>query len=109
MRFKINGDKNQVSVEYSFNGPRDIKGEDLINSEVDVVSTDEHLATINSDCNLTFTVIIQKVLDICHLKILEISLGQILYQLMLFTPVRKVVYSIEKCWLKIIQTLKSCI
>lgn len=38
----------------------DIKGEDLINSEVDVVSTDEHLATINSDCNLTFTVIIQK-------------------------------------------------
>ncbi len=43
-----------------FNGPRDIKGEDLINSEVDVVSTDEHLATINSDCNLTFTVIIQK-------------------------------------------------
>ena len=50
MRFKINGDKNQVSVEYSFNGPRDIKGEDLINSEVDVVSTDEHLATINSDC-----------------------------------------------------------
>src|SRR5574344_546905 len=60
MRFKINGDKNQVSVEYSFNGPRDIKGEDLINSEVDVVSTDEHLATINSDCNLTFTVIIQK-------------------------------------------------
>ena len=62
IKFKINGDKEQVVVEYSFNGPREIKGEDLINSDVEVVSKkDAHLATINSDCNLTFSVIIQKV------------------------------------------------
>jgi hypothetical protein len=48
MRFKINGDKNQVSVEYSFNGPRDIKGEDLINSEVDVFNSVDHLSAYSN-------------------------------------------------------------
>ena len=97
MRFKINGDKNQVSVEYSFNGPRDIKGEDLINSEVDVVSTDEHLATINSDCNLTFTVIIQKGIGYMPSEDIRDIVGPDFIPIdAFFTPVRKVVYSIEK-------------
>ena len=90
--------KEQVVVEYSFNGPREIKGEDLINSDVEVVSKDAHLATINSDCNLTFSVIIQKVLVICHLKISEISMGPDYIPIdAFFTPVKKVVYDIEKC------------
>lgn len=97
MRFKIIGDKNQVSVEYSFNGPRDIKGEDLINSEVDVVSTDEHLATINSDCNLTFTVIIQKGIGYMPSEDIRDIVGPDFIPIdAFFTPVRKVVYSIEK-------------
>ena len=37
IKFKINGDKNQVSVEYSCNGPREVRGEDLIKSDVEKV------------------------------------------------------------------------
>jgi len=97
MRFKINNDKNQVTLEYSFNGPRDIKGEDLINSEVDVISTDEHLATINSDCNLTFTVIIQKGLGYIPSEDIRDIVGADYIPIdAFFTPVKKVVYNIEK-------------
>ena len=97
MRFKINGDKNQVSVEYSFNGPRDIKGEDLINSEVDVVSKDAHLATINSDCNLTFSVIIQRGIGYMPSEDIRDIVGNDYIPIdAFFTPVKKVVYDIEK-------------
>lgn len=97
IKFKINGDEEQVVVEYSFSGPRDIKGEDLINSEVSVVSKDAHLATINSDCDLTFSVIIQKgmgympsedIRDMVEADYIPIDA--------FFTPVKKVVYDIEK-------------
>lgn len=97
IRFKINGDKNQVAVEYSFNGPRDIKGEDLINSDIDVVSNNEHLATINSDCNLTFTVIIQKGIGYMPSEDIRDIVGQDYIPIdAFFTPVKKVVYNIEK-------------
>ena len=97
IKFKINGDKEQVVVEYSFNGPRDIKGEDLINSEVDVVSKDAHLATINSDCNLTFSVILQKGIGYMPSEDIRDIVGADYIPIdAFFTPVKKVVYDIEK-------------
>ena len=61
IRFKIiDEEEERVEVEYSFNGSKEIKGEDLINTVVDVINPDEHLATINVDCNFSFKVIIQK-------------------------------------------------
>src|SRR5574344_2882407 len=97
IRFKINSDKDQVSVEYSFSGPRDIKGEDLINSEIDVVSNNEHLATINSDCNLNFTVIIQKGIGYMPSEDIRDIVGPDFIPIdAFFTPVKKVVYNIEK-------------
>lgn len=97
IKFKINGDKEQVTVEYSFNGPREIKGEDLINSEVEVVSKDAHLATLNSDCNLTFSVIIQKGIGYMPSEDIRDIVGPDYIPIdAFFTPVKKVVYDIEK-------------
>lgn len=97
IRFKINTDEDQVVAEYSFNGPKDIKGEDLISSDVEVVSPDVHLATINSDCNLTFTVIIQKGIGYMPSEDIRemVAEGYIPIDAF-FTPVKKVVYNIEK-------------
>ncbi len=97
IKFKINGDEEQVVVEYSFDGPKEIKGEDLINSDVEVVSPDVHLATINSDCNLTFTIIIQKGIGYMPSEDIREIIGTEYIPLdAFFTPVKKVVYDIEK-------------
>jgi len=97
IKFKINGDEEQVVVEYSFDGPKEIKGSDLINSEVDVVSPDEHLATINSDCNLTFSLIIQRGIGYMPSEDIRDIVGPDYIPLdAFFTPVEKVVYDVEK-------------
>jgi DNA-directed RNA polymerase subunit alpha len=97
IKFKINGDEEQVVVEYSFDGPKEIKGEDLANSDVEVVSSDVHLATINSDCNLTFSVIIQRGIGYMPSEdIREIVGAEYIPLDAFFTPVKKVVYDIEK-------------
>eukprot|EP01029_Cantina_marsupialis_P016219 TRINITY_DN3606_c0_g1_i1.p1 TRINITY_DN3606_c0_g1~~TRINITY_DN3606_c0_g1_i1.p1 ORF type:complete len:333 (-),score=68.72 TRINITY_DN3606_c0_g1_i1:498-1496(-) len=97
IKFKINGDEDQVIVEYSFDGPKEIKGEDLVNSDVEVVSPDVHLATINSDCNLTFSVIIQRGIGYMPSEdIREMVSTDYIPLDAFFTPVKKVVYDIEK-------------
>lgn len=97
IKFKIVGDEEQVEVEYSFNGPKEIKGSDLINSDVEVVSPEAHLATINSDCNLTFSVIIQKGIGYMPSEdIRDMVAADYIPLDAFFTPVKKVVYDIEK-------------
>ncbi|WP_321315090.1 DNA-directed RNA polymerase subunit alpha [Halarcobacter sp.] len=97
IKFKINGEEDQVVVEYSFDGPKEIKGEDLVNSDVEVVSPDVHLATINSDCNLTFSVIIQRGIGYMPSEDIRDMVSSDYIPLdAFFTPVKKVVYDIEK-------------
>lgn len=97
IKFKINGDEEQVVVEYSFNGPKEIKGADLNNSDVEIVSPDVHLATINSDCNLTFSVILQKGIGYMPSEDIREIVGPDYIPIdAFFTPVKKVVYDIEK-------------
>jgi len=101
IKFKINGDEDQVVVEYSFDGPKEIKGEDLINSDVEIVSPEAHLATINSDCNLTFTVVIQRGIGYMPSEDIRDIVGPDYIPLdAFFTPVKKVVYEIEKMWVE---------
>ena len=97
IKFKIVGDESQVEVEYSFNGPKEIKGSDLVNSDVEVVSPEAHLATINADCNLTFSVIIQKGIGYMPSEDIRDMVASDYIPLdAFFTPVKKVVYDIEK-------------
>lgn len=97
IKFKITSDEEQVVAEYSFDGPKEIKGADLANADIEVVSPDVHLATINSDCNLTFSVIIQKGIGYMPSEdIREIVSNDYIPIDAFFTPVKKVVYNIEK-------------
>ncbi len=97
IKFKILSDENQVEVEYSFNGPKEIKGSDLVNSDVEIVSPEAHLATINADCNLTFSVIIQKGIGYMPSEDIRDMVSSDYIPLdAFFTPVKKVVYDIEK-------------
>ncbi|RXJ88096.1 DNA-directed RNA polymerase subunit alpha [Arcobacter sp. CECT 8985] len=97
IKFKINGDDEQVIVEYSFDGPKEIKGSDLANADVEIVSPDEHLATINSDCNLTFSIVIQKGIGYMPSEDIREIVGPDYIPIdAFFTPVKKVVYDIEK-------------
>jgi len=97
IQFKIIGDEEQIEVEYSFDGPKEIKGSDLTNADVEVVSPDAHLATINSDCNLTFSVVIQKGIGYMPSEDIREMLNDDYIPIdAFFTPVKKVVYDIEK-------------
>jgi len=97
IKFKITSDESQVVAEYSFDGPKEIKGSDLANSDLEIVSPDAHLATINSDCNLTFSVIIQKGIGYTPSEDIRDMIGTDFIPIdAFFTPVKKVVYSIEK-------------
>ena len=97
IKFKINDDESQVEVQYSFDGPKEIKGADLSNANVDVVSPEAPLATINADCNLTFSVIIQKGIGYMPSEDVRDIVGNDYIPMdAFFTPVKKVVYDIEK-------------
>jgi len=60
IKFKLKKDQKKAVVNYSFSGHREIKGCDLDNDDVEVVSKDLHLATINDDAVLNFSLIIEK-------------------------------------------------
>ena len=94
IRFKINSD--EVRVDYSFVGPREIKGEDLVTDEVEVVTPNEYIATINEEAKLNFTLIIKKGMGFVAVENLrdEIEEGFIGLDAY-FSPIKKVVYNIE--------------
>lgn len=58
IRFKGKDEGENISVDYNFKGPRIITGADLANDVVDVVTPNIHLATINEDAVLNFSVAI---------------------------------------------------
>lgn len=58
IRFKGKDESENISVDYNFKGPKIITGADLANDVVDVVTPNIHLATINEDAVLNFSVVI---------------------------------------------------
>ncbi len=98
IRFKINDEEsNRVVVDYSFKGPKELKGEDLQNSEVSVVNPDTYLATLNEDAELNFSIIVEKGIGYVASEDLRDMIDNDYIALdAFFTPVRKAVYDIEK-------------
>ncbi len=97
LRFKIKDDQEQIEVEYTFNDAKEIKGSDLANADLEVVNGDSHLATINSDCTLTFSIIIQRGIGYVPSEDIRDMVGlEYLPMDAFFTPVKKVTYDIEK-------------
>jgi DNA-directed RNA polymerase subunit alpha len=97
IRFKIKGDQEQLEVAYTFSDSKEIKGSDLVNDDLDVVNGNAHLATINSDCTLSFSIIIQRGIGYMPSEdIRDMVEKEYLPMDAFFTPVKKVTYDIEK-------------
>ncbi len=96
LRFKIKGDDKKVEVSYSFSGPREIKGGDLSNDQVEVVTPEGFLATLNEDAELNFSLLIHQGIGYVPSEELRDSLPEGYISLdAFFTPVRAANYTIE--------------
>jgi DNA-directed RNA polymerase subunit alpha len=96
IRFKIIGDVERVVVNYSFNGPKEIFGKDLSNEEIEVVTDDGYLATINEDAELNFSLIIEKGMGYVPSETIRDLVDKDYIALdAFFTPVKKAIYEID--------------
>ena len=97
IRFKIKDpEKESVTVEYSFEGAKQLSGQDLENEEVAVVTPTNFLATLNEDAKLNFAIIIKRGIGYVPSEDIRTLLPEGFIPLdAFFTPVKKAVYSIE--------------
>ncbi|BCD67385.1 DNA-directed RNA polymerase subunit alpha [Nitratiruptor sp. YY09-18] len=97
IRFKIkDSEKDQVTVSYSFEGPKELTGADLVSDEIDVVTPENFLATLNEDAKLNFSLIVHKGIGYVPSEEIrqEVPEGYIALDAF-FTPVKKALYNIE--------------
>jgi DNA-directed RNA polymerase subunit alpha len=96
IRFKLSNDVTEAEINYSFAGPCTIKGSDLSNDEVEIVTPDAHLATLNEDSTLSFSIRIAKGIGYVTSEDTynELDEGYIALDAY-FTPVRSATYKIE--------------
>ncbi len=96
IRFMIKDESNKVEVSYSFSDQQDIKGSDLDNDLVEVVTPDNHLATINEDAELNFSLVIEKGIGYVPSENFRDSVPEDYIAIdAFFTPVKKALYKIE--------------
>ncbi len=97
IRFKLNNDATEVEINYSFAGPCTIKGVDLSNDEVEVVTPDAPLATLNEDSTLNFTLKIVQGIGYVASENTAIEVADDDYIALdaYFTPVRSATYKID--------------
>ena len=96
IRFKIKGDEKRVEVNYSFGGPKEIYGSDLSNEEIEVVTPEGYLATINEDAELNFSLIVERGIGYVPSEtIRDLVDGDYIALDAFFTPVKKAIYDIE--------------
>ncbi len=98
VRFKVkNPEVDSIEVSYEFKGPKEIYGKDFSTDEIEVVTPENFLATLNEDAELKLSLIIKKGIGYVPSEELrsEIPEGYIPLDAF-FTPVKKAVYEIEK-------------
>ena len=96
IRFKIKNEASKVEVNYSFKGHKEIHGADLENNEVETVTTDAYLATINEDSELNFSLVIEKGIGYVPSEDMREGLAEDYIAIdAFFTPVVKAIYDIE--------------
>jgi DNA-directed RNA polymerase subunit alpha len=96
IRFKLTGEVSEAEINYSFAGPCVIKGSDLCNDDVEVVTLDAPLATLNEDATLNFNIQIAQGIGYVPSEDThdELEDGYIALDAY-FTPVRSATYKIE--------------
>jgi len=96
IRFKIKEDKDEVEVNYSFSGPKELYGKDLTNDEVEVVTPDGYIATLNEEVTLNFSLIIKKGMGFVTSENIRDSIPSDYITLdAFFSPIKSAVYDIE--------------
>jgi len=96
VRFKLKNDVKEAELSYSFTGPCEIKGSDLNNDDVEVVTPDAFLATLNEDATLNFSIKVFQGIGYVPSEDIREELGEGYIALdAFFTPVRKVTYDIQ--------------
>ncbi len=96
IRFKLNDESTESEINYSFVGPCNITGADLSNDEVDIVTPEAPLATLNEDSTLNFSIKIAQGIGYVPSEDTyeELEDGYIALDAF-FTPVRSATYKIE--------------
>ncbi len=98
IRFKVKDPQAEsLTLEYSFSGPMEIYGKDLANEQVDVVTPESFLATLNEDAQLNFSLLLKKGIGYVPSEDIRDELPEGYIPLdAFFTPVKKALYEIEK-------------
>ncbi len=97
IRFKIKNESNKAEVAYSFDGHKEIKGSDLSNDIIEIVTPENHLATINEDAQLNFSLVIEKGIGYVASEEFRDNVAEDFIPVdAFFTPVRKALYTIEQ-------------
>lgn len=98
VRFKIkDSEQESVTLEYEFNGPKELYGKDLSNDVAEVVTPDAFLATLNEDAELKMSIIVHKGMGYVPSEVIRDLIPEGYIPLdAFFTPVKKAVYEIEK-------------
>ena len=102
IRFKFENDIDKIVLDYSFTGAKEIKGSDLEQDGIEIVTPDLHLATVNEDTTLNFSIILERGIgyvpseDIRNIGVPE---GYIPIDAA-FTPVKKAIYTIENMFVE---------
>jgi len=96
IRFKLLEGQAEAEVEYSFAGPCEVKGSDLSNEQVEVVTPDAHLATLNEEATLNFTLKIAQGIGYVSSEDIQKDITDEFIALdAYFTPVKSATYKIE--------------
>ncbi|MCD6259843.1 MAG: DNA-directed RNA polymerase subunit alpha [Helicobacteraceae bacterium] len=96
IRFKLLNGATEADVNYSFAGPCEVKGSDLNSDEVEIVTPETHLATLNEDATLNFTIKIAQGIGYVPSEDIQDELEDGYISLdAYFTPVRSATYKIE--------------
>lgn len=87
---------DKLEFTYEFEGPLELKGKDLNNEFIEVISEDKHVASINSNAKLSFSLVIQKGIDFVPSESIRPFISEDFIALdAYFTPVRKAIYKID--------------
>jgi DNA-directed RNA polymerase subunit alpha len=96
VRFKLKNGLKEKELSYSFAGPCEIHGSDLDNDDVEVVTPNAFLATLNEDATLNFTIKIHQGIGYVPSEEVRDMLGEGYIALdAYFTPVRRATYAID--------------
>ncbi|MDQ1297723.1 MAG: DNA-directed polymerase subunit alpha [Campylobacterota bacterium] len=96
IRFKLKNGLKEKEINYAFAGPCEIHGSDLENDDVEVVTPNGFLATLNEDATLNFSVKIHQGIGYTPSEDIRDMLGDGYIALdAYFTPVRRATYAIE--------------